>query len=99
MGLAILGAWMLRVLRQGGSSPRAFLDRRWLVIGLSALLPGLTYFSWRLFPVYSGTGPLRFVVDQVADMRYLVVVSGLTTATAAWLCSVMTKNASREGRR
>lgn len=93
IGLAVLAGWTLWNLLRSRQGLSGFLRWQWLMIGLAAVVPGLSYFTWRLLPLYLGQGWPRVVFDQVTDIRYLVIVSALSIAVATWVSTGKRKSA------
>lgn len=86
IGGAVLLGWLLWSYRRSGRSFTILLSWQWAVIVAAFLAPVFLYLAWLDDPQLSGQGGARRIFDRVTEVRYLVLVSALTTAIAAWLC-------------
>ncbi|HNY30666.1 MAG TPA: DUF4184 family protein [Fibrobacteria bacterium] len=99
VGALILAIWIWGKIRRWGIPLATFVAWPWVVTSFCAVAPGVSYFGWRLFPLYLENGQPRYLLDPISDIRYLVVVSAALVAASIWMCTGDAKNAFREGRR
>ncbi|MBK8803097.1 MAG: DUF4184 family protein [Fibrobacteres bacterium] len=94
-GAVVLLGWLVWSYRRSGRRISLLLSWQWALIVSMFFAPVFLYLAWLDDPSLSGLGGASRIFVRVTEVRYLVLVSALTTSAAAWFCGRKTTKAER----